>query len=58
MFSPNTAKAVTDALVSFVGGDVLVGILDLEEELNSLDGGDDGLGDGGRDTSDEEVACE
>ena len=67
MLIVNARKAVTDALVLdhfFCGVSrcrgflLLHGVLNLEEELNTLDGGDDGLGDGGGDTSDEEVGCE
>ena len=58
MFSHNAGEAVANAFVSLVGGNVLVGVLDLEKQLDALDGGDDRLGDGGGDTSDEEVGGE
>lgn len=51
----DSAEAVTNTVVSHLNGNVGVGILDLEEELDSLDGGDDGLRDGGGNTTDEEV---
>ena len=46
LFLGHAGEAVTNALVSVLGCDVLVGILDLQEELDTLDGGDEGLGDG------------
>ena len=54
----DAGEAVTNALVLVLGGDGLGGILNLEEELDTLDGGDDGLGDGGGDTTDHEVGNE
>jgi len=35
----NTTEAVDDPLVSFLLGDELLGILNLQEDLNSLKGG-------------------
>jgi hypothetical protein len=60
----NTGEAVTNALVldhflgTFSGGFLGHSVLNLEEELDTLDGGDDGLGDGGGDTTDHEVGSE
>ena len=54
----DSLEAVADAVVSVLGLDGLRSVLHLEEELDSLDGGHKGLGDGGRDTSDEEVGHE
>lgn len=46
LFLGHAGEAVTNALVSVLWCDVLVGILNLQEELDTLDGGDEGLGDG------------
>ena len=54
----DAGEAVTNALVLVLSGDGLGGILDLEEELDTLDGGNDGLGDSGGDTTDHEVGNE
>jgi len=56
LLSVDTGEAVADTLVSLVDGDFLVGILDLEEELDTLNGGNEGLGDSGGDTTDEEIS--
>jgi len=58
LFGHDTGKTVTDSFVSLVDGDGLAGILNLQEKLDSLDGGDGGLGDGCGNTSDEEVGGE
>jgi len=55
LLGSDSAEAVTDTLISHLNGNVGVSILDLEEELDSLDRSDDGLGDSGGDTTDEEV---
>lgn len=55
LFLHNSGEAVTDTIVSLVSRNVRVGILDLEEELDSLDRGDDSLGDGSRDTTNHEI---
>ena len=54
----NSLEAVSDTDISVFWGDVLVGILDLKEELDSLDWGDDSLGDCGGNSSDEEIGEE
>jgi len=41
-----------------LGGLLAHGVLDLEQEFDSLDGGDGGLGDGGRNTTDHKVSEE
>jgi len=51
----NSFEAVTNTTVSLVSSDVLVGILDLKEKLDSLNWGNGGLGDGGGNTGDKEV---
>jgi len=69
LLSVDTLKAVADTLVLdhlFGGincctcflGLLGHGVLDLEEELDTLDGGHTGLGNGGRDTCDDEVGSE
>jgi len=58
LFSHDTTETITDTLVPFVGSNRLAGVLHLQEELNSLDGGDGGLGDSRRNTSDKEVGGE
>jgi len=52
LFSSDSVEAVTNAVVSLIGRDVGVSILDLEEELDSLNRGNNSLGDGSRDTTD------
>jgi hypothetical protein len=54
----NTGETVTDALVSLVSGDRFAGILDLQEQLDTLDGSDSSLGDSCGNTADEEVGGE
>lgn len=58
MLGHNTGETVTDALVSLVGGNRFAGILDLQEQLDTLDGSDGSLGDGCRNTADEEIGGE
>jgi len=54
----NTLEAVADTVVSVLWLNGGGGILHLEEELDSLNGGDDGLRDCSRDTTDEEIGHE
>jgi hypothetical protein len=54
----DSGETVANAGVSVFLGDGLGSILNLEEELDSLDGGDDCLGDGSRETSNKEVSHE
>ena len=58
MLGHNTGETVTDALVSLVNGNRFAGILDLQEQLDTLDGSDSGLGDSCGNTTDEEVGGE
>jgi hypothetical protein len=43
LLSDNTAEAVANSIVFLVSSDTLGGVLNLEEELDSLDRGDKGL---------------
>jgi hypothetical protein len=54
----DSAEAVVNTLISHLNGNVGVSILDLEEELDSLDRGNDGLRHGGGNATDEEVEHE
>ena len=54
----NSPEAVANTIVPLFGWDVLDIVLNLEEELDSLDGSDDSLRDGGGDTSEREVERE
>ena len=54
----DSGEAVTNTTVSVLRGDVLVGVLHLEEKLDSLDGGHKGLGNGSGSSTDEEVGDE
>ena len=54
----DSGETVANAGVSVILGNGLGSILNLEEELDSLDGGDDCLGDGSRETSNKEVSHE
>jgi hypothetical protein len=54
----NSLEAVSNTVVSVLWGNVLVGILDLKQKLDSLNWGDDGLGDGGGNTTDQEIGQE
>jgi hypothetical protein len=67
LFVVDARKAITNTgVLLHVGGWGLAslgsllahGVLDLKEELDTLDGGDDGLGDGGGDTTDHEIGEE
>jgi hypothetical protein len=51
----DSLEAVSDTSVSVLWGNLLVGVLDLEEELDSLNWGDDGLGDGSGNTTNHEI---
>ncbi len=51
-------EAVDEALVLLVLGDELAGLLDLEQDLDSLQGSDDRLGHGGGDAAGDEVQHE
>ena len=51
----DTLEAVTDTVVAVFGLDSAGSVLHLEEELDTLDGGHDRLGDGRRDTTDQEI---
>ena len=55
LLSDDSAEAVTDTGVSVFDGDVLVSILDMQQELDSLDWSDEGLGNGGGNTCDHET---
>jgi len=52
-FLGDSGQAIDDTSVLL--GELGIGILSLEEELNSFDGGDSGLGDGSRDTTQSEI---
>ena len=54
----DSLEAVTDTVVPLIGGDALDVVLHLEEELDSLDGSDEGLRDGSGDTAEREVEGE
>jgi len=67
LFVVDARKAITDTgVLLHVGGWGLTslssllthGVLDLKEELDTLDGGDDSLGDGGGDTTDHKIGEE
>ena len=52
------AMSISDTIKSVFDGDVLVCILDLQQELDSLDWSNEGLGNGGEHTSNHEVSKE
>ena len=54
----DSLEAVTNTVVSVLGLDGLGGVLHLEEQLDSLDRGHDGLRDSGRDTANHEISHE
>ena len=58
LLSNDSLEAVSDTVISVLWGDILVGILDLEEELDSLNWGDDGLGHGGGNSTNHEILHE
>ena len=51
----NSGEAITNTLVLLLLRDIWVGILDLKKELDSLNWGHDGLGDGSGDTTGKEI---
>lgn len=58
LLSDDSLEAVTNSVVSLISWDVLVSILDLEEELDSLNWGDESLRDGSGNTGNHEVLKE
>jgi len=48
-------ESIDDTLVALVSGDLFADVLDLEQQLDALDGRDGGLGDRGGDTASEEI---
>jgi len=58
LFLNDSRETITNAVISVLGLDSGGSILDLKEKLDSLDGGDDSLGDGRGDTTDEEIGDE
>ena len=58
LLSHYSAEAITNTIVLHFLRDVRVGILDLEQKLNSLDWGDNGLRDSSGDTTRKEVSNE
>jgi len=55
LLSDNSLEAITNTVISVLWSDVLVSILNLEEELDSLNWGDDCLGDGSGNTTNQEI---
>ena len=55
LLSDNSLEAITNTVISILWRDVLVSILNLEEELDSLNWGDDCLGDGSGNTTNHEI---
>lgn len=51
----NADEGIDDTLVALVHGDLLADVLHLEQQLDTLDGRDGRLGDGGGDTASQEV---
>lgn len=51
----NADEGIDDTLVALVSGDLFADVLDLEQQLDTLDGSDGGLGDRGGDTASEEI---
>ena len=58
LFLVNSGETISNAFVSFLDRDVLVGILDLEQELDSFDGSDNGLGNCCGNSSNHEISKE
>ena len=58
LLSDDSLEAISDTVISHLLWDIWVGILDLKEELDSLDWGDSGLGDSSGNTTDEEILDE
>lgn len=54
----NADEGIDDTLVALVSGDLLADMLDLEQQLDALDGRDGGLGDCGGHTAGDEVLRE
>jgi len=55
LLSDNSLEAISNTVISVLWEDVLVSILNLEEELDSLNWGDDCLGDGSGNTTNHEI---
>jgi len=55
LFLGDTDEAIDHTLVTLIFGDLLGDVLYLEEQLDTLDGGDGRLGDGCRDTTGDEI---
>jgi len=55
LLSVDTGEAIANTVVLVLGGDGLGGILNLEKKLDSLDRGNEGLGDGSGNTTNEEI---
>ena len=51
----DTSEAVANTVVSLISSNVLVGVLNLEQELDTLNWGDESLGDCSGDTTDQEI---
>lgn len=51
----NADEGIDDTLVALVGGDLFADVLDLEQQLDTLDGCHGSLGDRGGDTASEEI---
>ena len=58
LFFNDSREAISNAIISVLRLDCGGSILNLEEELDSLDGGDDCLGDSSGDTTDHEIGHE
>lgn len=58
LFFNDSREAISNAIISVLRLDCGGSILNLEEELDSLDGGNDGLRDGGGNTTEREVESE
>ena len=54
----NADEGIDDTLVALVSGDLLADMLDLEQQLDALDGRDGGLGDCGGHTASDEILRE
>lgn len=55
LFLGNADEGIDDTLVALVGGDLFAHMLNLKQQLNTLNGGNGGLGDGGGDAPGDEV---
>ena len=58
LFSVHTSKAVTNTIIPLVSWDIFDVVLHLKEKLNSLNWGNNSLGDSSRDTTEKEIGCE